>query len=84
MHSKMGCRALWRLGGRPRARKGTRAMPEPLTRPTRRRTTGICTTVAEEAGVAACSLGVWNSGGRCGLISAARLLAGLKMQKGYD
>jgi hypothetical protein len=60
-------------------------MPEPLTRPTRRRTTGICTTVAEEARVvAACSWGVRNSGGRCGLISAARLLAGLKMQKGYD
>ena len=28
--------------------------------------------------------GVRNSGGRCGLISAARLQAGLKMQKGYD
>jgi hypothetical protein len=41
--------------------------------------------VAEEARVvAACSWGVRNSGGRCGLISAARLLAGLKMQKGYD
>ena len=50
MHSKRSVAALFVVLAVARVRERGRAMPEPLTRPTRRRTTGICTTVAEEAG----------------------------------